>query len=124
MLTYTGFLKVKMAERQVSERFKTREFVITDNSPSYPQTIVFQLTQERCSLLDKLKVGDEVKVHFNLRGREWKSPQGEIKFFNSLDVFKVEKITKQNQAAVVREEEEPSFSNETVVPTPDDDLPF
>jgi hypothetical protein len=121
MLTYTGIIKVKGNEQKVSDRFKKREFVLTDNSPSYPQTILFQLTQDRCSLLDNVNVNDEVTVHFQLKGREWKNPQGEIKFFNSLDVFKVERA---KGSASAQGNSEPSFNNETLVPTPDDDLPF
>lgn len=121
MLTYTGVIKVKGNEQKVSDRFKKREFVLTDNSPSYPQTILFQLTQDRCSLLDNANVGDEITVHFQLKGREWKNPQGETKFFNSLDVFKIEK-SRNNSSA--ENSSEPHFSNETLVPTPDDDLPF
>mgnify|MGYP001574204594 CR=1 FL=1 len=90
MLTYTGTLKVKNSEVKVSEKFRKREFVLTDNAASYPQTILFQLTQDRCSLIDKANVGDTITVTFGLKGREWKNPQGEIKFFNSLDVFKVD----------------------------------
>ena len=121
MLTYTGILKVKNAEVKVSEKFKKREFVLTDNAQSYPQTILFQLTQDRCSLIENAKVGDEVTVHFLLKGREWKNPQGEIKFFNSLDVFRVETAKSSGNASKAQE---PSFNNETLVPTPDDDLPF
>ena len=121
MLTYTGFLKVKGNEQKVSDRFRKREFVLTDNAVSYPQTIQFQLTQDRTSLLDSANVGDEITVHFQLKGREWKNPQGEIKFFNSLDVFKIEKSRSNSSAENVSE---PSFTNETLVPTPDDDLPF
>lgn len=119
MLTYTGILKVKNSEVKVSDKFRKREFVLTDNAASYPQTILFQLTQDRCGLIENVKVGDEVTVTFSLKGREWKNPQGEIKFFNSLDVFKVEKMNKQSS-----NQQEPNFSNETLVPTPDDDLPF
>lgn len=119
MLTYTGILKIKNAEVKVSEKFKKRDFVLTDNAQSYPQTIQFQLTQDRCSLLDGSNVGDEVTVHFLLKGREWKNPQGEIKVFNSLDVFRVE-TGKASQPSTQGQ----SFSNETLVPTPDDDLPF
>ena len=86
----TGTLKVKNNEVQVSEKFRKREFVITDNSSQYPQFIQFQLTQDRCSLLDTFREGDEVKVYFNLRGREWKNPQGEVKYFNSLEAWKME----------------------------------
>jgi Domain of unknown function (DUF3127) len=121
MLTYTGILKVKNAEVKVSEKFKKREFVLTDNAQSYPQTILFQLTQDRCSLIENAKVGDEVTAHFLLKGREWKNPQGEIKFFNSLDVFKID-VSKSNGGNT--QSAEAGFSSETLVPTPDDDLPF
>ncbi len=121
MLTYTGFLKVKSPEVKISEKFKKREFVLTDNAQSYPQTILFQLTQDRTSLIENANVGDEVTVHFLLKGREWKNPQGEIKFFNSLDVFRVESSKSKSANAGTSE---PSFTNETLVPTPDDDLPF
>lgn len=76
---------------QVSARFTKREFVVelADN-PKYPQRVMFQLSGDRCSQLDSFKIGDEVRVEFSLRGREWQSPKGETKFFNSLDVWKVE----------------------------------
>ena len=120
MLTYTGIIKVKNAEVKVSEKFRKREFVLTDNAQSYPQTVLFQLTQDRCNLLDAVNVNDEVAVHFLLKGREWKNPQGEIKFFNSLDVFRIEKTGASSSQKVA----DPGFTNETLVPTPDDDLPF
>lgn len=121
MLTYTGTLKVKNPEIKVSEKFRKREFVLTDNASSYPQTILFQLTQDRCSLIENYHVGDEITVAFGLKGREWKNPQGEIKFFNSLDVFKIDTVKKSSSN---ENQSEPSFTNETLVPTPDDDLPF
>lgn len=86
----TGKLHTIYETKQVSERFSKREFVveITDN-PKYPQTVLFQLTGDRCTQLDGLNVGDQITIEFSLRGREWRSPQGEIKYFNSLDVWKV-----------------------------------
>ena len=86
----TGKLHTIYETKQVSERFSKREFVveIADN-PKYPQTVLFQLTGDRCSQLDGLNVGDQITVEFSLRGREWRSPQGEVKYFNSLDVWKV-----------------------------------
>src|ERR1035437_6575980 len=86
----TGILKVKSEAQQVSEKFKKREFVLTDNSSQYPQHISFQLTQDKCSLLDQYNVGAEIKVHFNLRGREWTSPKNEIKYFNTLEAWRIE----------------------------------
>ena len=85
-----GKLHTIYETKQVSERFSKREFVveITDN-PKYPQTVLFQLTGDRCSQLDGLNVGDQVSIEFSLRGREWRSPAGEVKYFNSLDVWKI-----------------------------------
>jgi hypothetical protein len=90
MFQISGTLKVKFPETQVSEKFRKREFVISENSSQYPQVISFQLTQDRCSLIDSVNPGDEIKVHFNLRGREWANAQGETKYFNSLEAWKIE----------------------------------
>jgi hypothetical protein len=89
----TGKLHTIFETKQVSERFTKREFVMemTDN-PKYPQTVLFQLTGDRCAQLDQFAVGDEVRIDFSLRGREWRNPQGEVKYFNSLDVWKVEPL--------------------------------
>src|SRR4051812_14815180 len=95
----TGTLKVKNNEQQVSDKFKKREFVITDNSSQYPQFIQFQLTQDRCALLDSYKEGDEIKVFFNIRGREWKNPQNEIKYFNSLEAWRLEAGSKSQSSS-------------------------
>jgi hypothetical protein len=87
----SGKLHTINETKQVSERFSKREFVVelTDN-PKYPQLVLFQLTGDRCTQLDDFKQGDEVRIEFSLRGREWRSPQGELKYFNSLDVWKLE----------------------------------
>jgi hypothetical protein len=87
----TGKLHTIFDTKQVSERFTKREFVVelADN-PKYPQVVQFQLTGDRCSQLDGMRVGDEVRIEFSLRGREWRSPSGELKYFNSLDVWKIE----------------------------------
>jgi len=117
----TGILKVKSEAQQVSEKFKKREFVITDNSSQYPQHISFQLTQDKCSLLDQYKVGDELKVHFNLRGREWTSPKNEVKYFNTLEAWRIETINSNASGA-------PSGMNDTAqtitAASAEEDLPF
>lgn len=93
----SGKLHSIFETKQMSERFSKREFVLemADN-PKYPQVVLFQLTGDRCAQLDGLNVGDEVRIEFSLRGREWKSPQGEVKYFNSLDVWKVEPARAQS----------------------------
>ena len=86
----TGKLHTIFETNRVSERFTKREFVIeVADNPKYPQVVLFQLTGDRCEQLDSLRVGDEVRVEFSLRGREWRSPQGEVKYFNSLDVWSI-----------------------------------
>ena len=90
-LQVKGKLKVKGSEQAISDRFRKREFVLTDDSSQYPQHISFQLTQDKCALLDAFNIGDEMTVSFNLRGREWTSPKGEVKYFNSLEAWRIEK---------------------------------
>jgi len=85
----TGALKVINETNQVSDKFSKREFVITDSSSMYPQDIMFQLTQDKCNLLDGLTVGQSVEVSFNLKGRMWQSPQGEEKYFNTLEAWRI-----------------------------------
>lgn len=123
MYSITGVVKVIKDTEQVTDTFKKREFVITDNSSSYPQDILFQLTQDRTGLIDDVKVNDIINVSFNIRGREWTSPQGEVRYFNSLDAWRVEK----NQGAAPTPSNIPPASTEsaeTLIDESDDDLPF
>lgn len=124
MFTVNGILKVKNDTQVISDKFQKREFVVTDASGNYPQDILFQLTQERTNLLDDVNVNDMVNVTFNLRGREWTSPAGEVKYFNSLDVWKLEKT--QGGSAPTPPDVKPAdaASAETLVEEDDDDLPF
>lgn len=87
-----GKLHAIFEAQQVTQRFRKREFVVemSDNS-DYPQYVLFQLTGERCDNIDGFAIGDNVRIEFNLRGREWTSPKGETKYFNSLDVWTIEK---------------------------------
>jgi single-strand DNA-binding protein len=86
----TGKLHTIFDTKQVSERFTKREFVLELVDGKFPQTVLFQLTGDRCGSLDEFSIGDEVRLEFNLRGREWRSPQGDVKYFNSLDVWRIE----------------------------------
>lgn len=115
-----GILKAKGDEKQVSDKFRKRDGVITiDHNGQYPQHIPFQVTQDRCSLLDNHKVGDEIRLHFNFRGREWTDPKdGQVKYFMNLEGWKIENIrtgaSSQASATAVS----------TGAPAPADDLPF
>lgn len=120
MFELTGTLKLKRDEQKVSDSFKKREFVVTDNSSNYPQHILFQLTQDRCRLLDDINPGDEVKVNFFIKGREWQSKEGAIKYFTSLDAWKIEKVGKGQS-----QESASSYSDNTFQAAAEgDDLPF
>ena len=122
----TGILKVKGETTKVSEKFTKRELVITDNSNQYPQHISFQLTQDKCGLLDNYRIGDEIKVYFNLRGREWTSPQGELKHFNSLEAWRLEGINTNNSSNSNSSSGNTHEMSETFTSkdNSDDDLPF
>ena len=130
----TGKLKKIDPIVQVSDKFSKREFVITDDSSQYPQDVLFQATQDKCTLLDKFNVGDTVQASFNLRGREWTSPTGEVKYFNTLEVWRIEggqaSATASAPAAQANTTTAPAAApvaqtqNSMVSSTADDDLPF
>jgi hypothetical protein len=84
-----GKIVAIMPTQVVSEKFSKREFVVETPS-QYPQQILFQLTQDKCSLLDGLQVGQEIDVHLNLRGKSWTNPKGETKYFNTLEAWKID----------------------------------
>jgi hypothetical protein len=119
MFHLKGVLKVKSDTQVVSDKFKKREFVLTDNSSQYPQHCVFQLTQDRTELIEPFREGETITVHFNLRGREWTSPQNEVKYFNSLEAWRIEK---DDSSAFSAPSSIPSASQ--VSDTAEDDLPF
>ncbi|MCG8576574.1 MAG: DUF3127 domain-containing protein [Flavobacteriales bacterium] len=119
MYTLKGELKVINDIQQISDSFRKREFVVIDASGQYAQTILFQAVQDRCELLDNFKVGDNVEVTFFLRGREWTNPKdGVVRFFNSLDAWKIESLSNASEAPTSAD------NAETFVAEGDDDLPF
>jgi len=89
MYSLKGEVKTIKETRVVSDKFKVREFVITDDSGQYPQVIALQCGQDRVDILDSIKEGQRVEAFFNLRGREWTSPTGDVKTFNTLDCWKI-----------------------------------
>ena len=88
----TGKIKViGKTETYGAKEFKKRQSVlITDEQ--YPQNILIEFVQDKCGLLDKYQVGQDVKVGINLRGREWTNPQGEVKYFNSIQGWRIDKV--------------------------------
>lgn len=87
-----GKLKVKNDTIQVSESFAKREFVLTVVDGAFSNDILIQLTKDKCSLLDAFNIGDNLEVEININGKCWINPQGEEKYFNSLNAWKISKI--------------------------------
>lgn len=108
-------LVLKVGETQViSEKFSKREMVL-EIQGDYPQPIIMEATQDKCSILDKVKVGYTVTAHINLRGREWTNPNtGEVRYFNTLQVWKVDVTEGVETREVI----------DMNVTGPIDDLPF
>jgi hypothetical protein len=88
-MTYTGTIVFIGETKQVSDKFTTREFVLTDQNEKYPQEVKFQVTQKNCALLDIYNLGDEVTVHYNLRGRRYEK-NGTVNWYNSIEAWKFE----------------------------------
>ncbi len=130
MYKLAGTVKVVNPTVQVSEKFSKREFVVSDTSGMYPQDILFQLTQDKCTLLDGVNVNDQIEVSFNLRGREWTNPQGEVKYFNSLDAWRIDKVGAASQGmpasgpSAMNLNPVASATPEMTTSSSDDDLPF
>jgi hypothetical protein len=93
-----GRIKTIFATETVGQNgFQKRDLVITTEE-QYPNDIIIQFTHSKCALLDTLQVGQKVKVHFYLQGREWTNPQGEVKYFNTVLGWKIELIQTTNVA--------------------------
>ena len=83
----------------VSEKFKKKDFIV-ETEDQYPQFILIQLTQDRVDLINMFEVGDKVTVSINLRGRAWENPQGETKYFNTVEAWRIEGATSAKKAQV------------------------
>ncbi|HLF63749.1 MAG TPA: DUF3127 domain-containing protein [Saprospiraceae bacterium] len=100
-----GKLHMVFTTEQKSESFRTREFVIETMQGSYPQYIKFQLTQDRCDILDSYKTGQQIKVYFDLRGRQWQD-----KYFTNLQAWRIE-VVGETQAAPMPGQREVAHSS-------------
>lgn len=122
----TGRVKMVEQTKEVgSSGFRKRDIVVTTDE-QYPQHISVQFVQDKCDLLDAYKVGDNVKVDINLRGREWTNPQGETVYFNTIQGWRIGKLQGDAPAQGVP----PMPTAQTFAPADNfkeedhDDLPF
>jgi hypothetical protein len=123
----TGKLLIKFDTTQRTETFKTREFVVEKsediNGKLITNYIKFQCVQDRTSIVDRVNVGDEIKVYFNIKGSKWEK-NGQVSYFNNLDAWRVEQIlhpSKNNSEHVDLEPLDTFTSSSDEV---NDDLPF
>ena len=103
--------------------FRKREIVLTTQE-QYPQNILVEFIQDRTNLLDAFNVGDLVKIDINLRGREWTNDKGEIKYFNSIQGWRIEKVEDdyESQLPPLPTKEDLNISESS--DNEPDDLPF
>jgi hypothetical protein len=99
--TIKGRVSVIGATQKVSDKFTKRDFVI-ETADQFPQLISLQVTQDKCGLLDSIKLGSEVTAHVNIRGRKWTDKEGVDKYFNTLECWKIETAAQTSQTAPVQ----------------------
>ncbi len=113
--------------QQVSDNFRKREFVIekkeTIGNNEFTDHIKFQLTQDRCNLIDAFNINDQVKISFNIRGNRWERDE-KVNYFTNLAAWRIENESVQNEPTI----DDTPFPDESDLPadtdSPDDDLPF
>ncbi|QNF35101.1 DUF3127 domain-containing protein [Adhaeribacter swui] len=110
-------------EVQVSEKFRKREFVLEIPDGSFTQHVKFQLTQDKCSVVDQYKIGDEVKVNFNLSGKPF-TKNGTTMYFTNLQAWRMEKAGAGGGNAGNGRAEQPATSSPFLTEEIDNDLPF
>lgn len=115
MLKFTGKLVKVFESKKITDKMTKREFVVQEEADRYPQTILFEVINDNCKLLDGFKIGAGVEVTFNLRGREYNG-----KFYNTLSAWSIKKayINKEVQPEVVQAEVVTSNNSDS------DELPF
>lgn len=117
----SGNIKKIGDTQQVTNTFQKRELVVTTEE-QYPQHLMIEFVQDKTSLLDSFNVGDKVTVGINLRGREWTSPQGEVRYFNSIAGWRIEKVG--GNAGGGADQGMPAPPPMAPMDEEDDDLPF
>ena len=104
--------------------FRKREVVVTTEE-QYPQHIMVEFVQDKTDLLNSYQVGQSVKISINLRGREWVNPQGETKYFNSIQGWRIENLQQETSGEIPPVPPMDAFEPASDLKEDDhDDLPF
>nr|MBB6232153.1 hypothetical protein [Mucilaginibacter sp. FT3.2] len=108
--------------QQVTDSLKKRELIIEYvENPQYPEYLKFEAIQDRCALMDNVKIGDDVEVFFNLKGRPWTDKAGKKSYFNSLQLWKINVLAGAGAASTP---EYAAPAADISSSSDDDDLPF
>jgi len=125
----TGKLVAKYDTVQRTGTFKTREFVVEKSEDIGGRTITnfikFQCVQDKTSIVDRVNAGDEIKVHFNIKGTRWEK-EGKVNYITNLDAWRIEQILNPNASEITGNSEylEPLDTFSATSPDAVDDLPF
>jgi len=118
----TGKVKLIQEPQTFASGFTKREIVITVEEGRYPQDINLEFLQDKVSLLDELSEGQEVKVFFDIRGREYNG-----RYFNNLVGWKLEmdESPAVPSVAPMSDQDRPPIPDDSEEPGEfDDDIPF
>ncbi len=113
----SGTIKIILETQVISASFRKRELVLTTEA-RYPQQILVEFTQDKIPLLDGFRPGEEVNIQIDIRGREWKSPRGDVKYFVSLHGWKISRAGEEPSQPVG------GFGDASTGGPPADDTPF
>jgi hypothetical protein len=125
----TGKLVAKFDTVQKSPTFKTREFAVEKSEDIGGRVITnyvkFQSVQDKTAIIDKVNIGDEIKVHFNIKGTKWEK-DGKVNYFTNLDAWRIEQINQSGADSSGTDNEylEPLDTFSATSPDAIDDLPF
>jgi hypothetical protein len=124
----SGKLVAKFDIVQRTETFKVREFAVekTDeiNGRSISNFVKFQCTQDKTAIVDRINIGDEIRVFFNIRGTKWEK-DGKTNYFTNLDAWKIEPVSKAAEGQFTDQDYmEPLDTFSATAPDAIDDLPF
>ena len=103
--------------------FRKRELVLTTEE-QYPQQILIEFIQNNCELLDNYSIGQTVRIGINIRGREWESPDQGIKYFNSIQGWRIESLDDQVMDSAPENLPMDSDNSPKDDDLTEDDLPF
>jgi hypothetical protein len=120
----TGFLHLKEDTKQLSEKFKKREFVLEVQDGNYTQFPKLQLIQKNCDLLDDIDINAEITVSFNVQGKPYTNKENVTLYFTNLTAWKIEKVATEQPAAKSTSREQTLKAIENLDEDLGSDLPF